>query len=191
MKFICFDIEAGGAGLNYSILTLCFKIVTFDKTGFQIIDTLHLVIKHDVYKVCPEGLAINQLDLAWVTANGISISEAGKMLFRFLEKHGSKELLIPLGHGVSGDILQITNPLYKEDRIMGLNVWHRFVSYFAQDTGQIAFLLRSVGKLPVDLALGLKNLCTYFNKTGFNFHTCEGDVDGTIAVYAEELALIG
>jgi hypothetical protein len=135
-------------------------------------------------------MATNKLDFKWLDENGTSIGNAGKQLFAFLEKNSKDGFLVPLGHGIHGDIAQILNEVDKDNRLMSKGAWYQFVSYTCQDTGQIALTLKELGQIPEDQDLGLSDLCGFWSLTGFNFHTCEGDVDASIAVYVKELDVL-
>ena len=186
MRLICFDLESGGGSLDFSVLTGNFKIFSHDSDlNFKIEDSLSLVIKHDIYKVHPEGMKVNQLDLNWVDANGVSTSKAGELLINFLRKNDAmKNKLHPMGHGIRGDIDQINS------QILNKNNWGNFVLHNYIDTGVLALALVGNGILPEDQGLSLEALCNYFNLSGFKYHTAEGDCDANIALYLELQKLI-
>ena len=179
MKFICFDLESGGPSIEYSVLSASFSVIehNIEDLSFKLIDELDFMIKHDVYKVHPGGMAVNKLDLNEVDAKGVSLSQAGSLLITFIKKHGSKsgDLLIPLGHGIKGDIDQIHH-----QKILSPNNWSNYVSHKTLDTGGLALAYQTMGLLPVDLSLKLSELCSFFKLSGYEFHTARGDKLATI-----------
>jgi len=185
MKLIAFDLESGGGSSEFSLLTGCFKILRPNSDLKLIVeDRLYLTIKHDIYKIHPEAMEVNGLNLKEIEANGVSVSKAGELLFKFIKKNGSEEKLIPLGHAITNDIRMVNAQILKE------NNWNQFVSFKYLDTQVLAMTLQYKGKIPADLSLKLKSLCEYFKLTGFNYHTAEGDTDATISLYEEEVRLI-
>jgi len=184
-EFLVTDAEFGGASNDkkqtYSILTVGFKIGTFDPKKCTFIEkaSLSFAIKHDAYVVSAEGMKVNGLTLEFLDKTGVTMDNAKAMIHNFLTTNIKSGMVTPLGHGVKGDILE-----YVLQKLVP-GIWFGKVYSSYEDTLCLAESLQTQGIIPSDVKLNLEDLCSYFGKTDFDFHTCEGDVDATIFCYCE------
>ena len=84
-KYIVFDVETGGIGLDKSLLSACFLYCQYDVKNdeYEIIDGLDLKIKpnDDVYHVTAQGMQINGIDLVEHDKVAITEKQAGTKLY--------------------------------------------------------------------------------------------------------------
>src|ERR1039458_10787360 len=103
-KFVALDVETGGIGIEYSLLSAYFLALD-DK--FNKIDDLYLFLKPDdgIYKVCGEAMNVNRIDLKIHDTKAIIYREAGTILYNWLKKltDDGKIKAIIVGHSISGD----------------------------------------------------------------------------------------
>lgn len=178
-QYLVLDVETGGIGDQYSLLTAYFLVA--DKQ-FNVVDDLYLFVKPDdgIYRVSGEALNVNRIDLKVHETKAITYKEAGTKLYDFLKihsKHGSDRLNI-VGHNVAFDRDQITRNL------MSRITWDNFCSYRMRDTSVISGYLIDCGILP-ETSAGLKALVKYFD-ISFDEnqqHDAKYDVTQTLAVY--------
>lgn len=137
------DCEMGGRELKYSLLTAYF-LVTTDK--FEPVATLDLKVKPDdgTYIVSGSGMAVNKINLTEHDKIAIPYKAAKPLLFNFLKTHSASGKLIPVGHGVRGDIEHLIDKLISEGS------WEQFCTYHFIDTSVVLQFLRLCEKMPVD-----------------------------------------
>jgi hypothetical protein len=177
MKFGVLDNELGGPDVeSYSLLSLCLKI--YEGTCLKdavLIDRLSILIKHDVYKVSPEGMAVNKLILDEISKNGMTLGQASSLLYDFVKRHGIDkpgQRLTLIGHGVAGDVKAIFfNKLISPDN------WRKLVNILYVDTLSLTTALRALGYFKPDQSLKLGDLCELAGLGPYQFHTADGDVD--------------
>ena len=156
----------GGTTLDYSLLTSYFLILDKDLNP---IDELYLYLRPDdgVYKVCGQAMNVNRIDLKVHDTKAITYKEAGTKLYQFLKKNASVghsilpgvnkiDRLIPVGHGIYGDISFITHFLMKQE------TWETFVSYRKLDTQAVCQFLKACGKFPDEVSGSLESIGKYF-----------------------------
>jgi hypothetical protein len=188
MKLLGMDTESGGPGAEFSLLTACFKVFeNVPGSGWAPTDKLKFAIKRDVYRVHPGGMFVNKLDLNEINSSGLTLGQASKQLSEFLTKHAKGAYLMPLGHGVQGDIKIITQgygpELSREEsgRLISREHWGGLVSPSYVDSFVLASAKQAKGEFPADMSLKLMDVCQHLGVTGINFHECEGDVDASAA----------
>lgn len=177
-KYIVFDVETGGIGLDKSLLTACFLYCQYDVKNdeYEIIDGLDLKIKpnDDVYHVTAQGMQINGIDLVEHDKVAITEKQAGTKLYDKLSIwyiNNNKEKLIPVGHNIAFDINCVTNKLVHP------GTWEQFVSYKTLDTCTISQFMRMKNKLPYTVSCGLVSLTEYFNVKPLTGKPHEADYD--------------
>lgn len=173
--YLVFDTETGGIGLDKSLLTAWFGVYNQD---FIFYDSLSLALKPDdgIYKVTGEAMGVNKIDLVEHEKRAIPYKQVKTELYQFLQRWATDagNVLIPVGHVVSGDIDHVI------DKLISRGSWEQFVSYKPLDTCIIARALQEVGKLPSDLGLSLRNLVSYFDiRVNGNPHEAEYDARAT------------
>lgn len=171
MKYLFLDTETGGLGLDKSLLTLYMEVTDekFNSVGF-----FDLLLKPDdeVYRVTGGGMSVNGINLAEHDKNPSTITykKAGQELYLFLKwqkEEGSH--LIPVGHGVDGDIRHI------QDKLVSRSTWESFCSHRYLDTSSICKYLQLCGKLDENLSGSLESLKDHLGLKEKS-HTADGDV---------------
>lgn len=181
MKYLAFDTEAGGVTEDSSLLEAYFDVLD---EHFNVVASCWLKTKPDsgVYQLTAGGMDVNKIDIIQHDKVALTYSKAADALrlFLYTQSNGGKEKLVPLGHGVAGDIDLIVRTLFKGNR----DKWTQYASVNRLDTGVIAQYLKVKQVLPSDLGLGLEDLCEYF-KIGIKgwAHTAPGDTRMTVEVF--------
>lgn len=174
--YVAVDNETGGFE-GTSLLSTYLAVL--DET-MNVTATLNLTVKPDngIYLVEAGGLAVNKIDLVEHDKTAITYSAAGATLRHFLKKTSDdgKTKLIPLGHGVTGDMIGLRVLLSRANL-------EQYTSYRKLDTAVIAQYLKFQGKLPESISGSLESLCGHFGIVlDCPAHTAMGDVARTIGV---------
>jgi len=172
MKYIAFDIEAGGTEIEHSLLSAYFVVI--DEDLKTIYGELDLLVKPDSgnYVVTAEALEVNKIQLIEHDKVAITESKAGTLLYNFLKTHAPDGAvkLTPLGHGIAFDVQFVKRHLLNKS-------FNQFVSYRMLDTSSIIQFMKLTGSVPRDLAGSLSEIAAYFDVlTEENVpHTAKGD----------------
>lgn len=176
--YLAVDNETGG--FEGTSLLQTYLAVLDEK--LDVTSTLSIDVKPDsgIYQVEAGGLAVNKIDLVKHDETALTYSAAGKVLRDFLlaQSLGGHIKLIPLGHGVTSDMIGLRVLLSRANLEM-------YTSYRKLDTAVIAQYLKFQGKLPESVSGSLESLVDYFGLTAYAAapaHTAKGDVGQTIAV---------
>lgn len=184
--FLPMDNETGGLADEVSLLSTYLEV---QDDNLNVIDSLSLFVKpnNGLYVVEAGGLAVNKIDIVEHDKTALPYSQAGQLLFRFLQKNSNdgKNRLIPVGKNVHFDVGGIQRALLNK------NNWDKFVSYRMIDITGVALTLQLKGKLPKGLGLGLGSLIEYFGiSIPGNQHEAKYDVQAQMLVYKRLLDLI-
>lgn len=172
MRFLFLDTETGGIGLDKSLLQAYFMVCDYN---LKEIDTLMLELKpnDNVYHIDGNSCKVNNIVLQHHHENAITYKEGGTKLFEFLTKNREfRNWYVPVGHGITRDIDQIT------DKLVSRGTWENFCSTCPIDTISVARILQHLGKLPID-CLSLVDIYDFFQNEkvcDFISHTADGDV---------------
>lgn len=186
-KLLFFDVETGGIGMKYSLLTAHFVITN---ANYDITYELPLTMKPNDgnYCVCGEALSVNKINLRDHDQVAITYKEAADKLYKFLHLYslGGRIKLIPCGQGIKGDIDQVC------DKLLSRNSWEQFCSYRVFDTSVFAQGLKLAGIFPESVSGGLSSLADHFNIKyhGDYLHTAKADTLITIEVMKNLINLV-
>ena len=185
LRYLVVDCEMGGRELRYSLLTAAF-MVTDDK--FNVIGTLDLAVKPDDgdYIVSGQGMGVNKINIIEHDKIAIPYKQAKPLLFNFLKQFSSCPncKLVPVGHGVRGDIEHIIARLISEGS------WEQFCSYHYLDTSVVLQYLRACGKMPLDCDGSVMALAKHFSiDISGDLHNAMVDVQVTAAILKAFVAL--
>ncbi len=174
--YLAVDNETGGFE-GTSLLSTYLAVL--DK-NLDVVSTLGMNVKPNdgIYQVEAGGLECNKIDLVAHDMTAMTYSEAGAVLRSFLmnQSDKGKTKLIPVGHGVTGDMIGLRVLLSRANL-------EQYTSYRKLDTAVIAQYLKFCGRLPEDISGSLESLCACYNVTiPLDAHTAHGDVLRTIAV---------
>lgn len=184
--FIFLDVETGGIGPDYSLLTAYFLATD---ENFNKIDDLYLWLKPDdgIYRVCGEAMNVNRIDLKVHETKAITYKEGGTALYKWLDKltGGGKIKSNVVGHNVAGDRNKICQCLINRGS------WEKFTSYRLRDTQASAGFLIDCGILK-DISGSLESLAKYFGieSNENDFHDAKYDTEKTMAVYQNLIKLM-
>ena len=172
MKYLAFDVEAGGVTPEHSLLSAYFVVIDEDlKTVYGELD---LLVKPDDgnYVMTAQALEVNKIDIIAHDKVAIPESKAGTMLYNFLKEHAPNGTtkLTPLGHNIAFDVEFVKKHLVNK-------TFNQFVSYRMLDTSAIIQFFKLTGLVSRDLAGSLSEIATHFGiSTITNVpHTAKGD----------------
>lgn len=184
--FLPMDNETGGLSKGVSLLSTYLEVVD---EKLNILDSLSLFVRPNdgVYTVEAGGLEVNKINLVEHDKTAITYSEAGQLLFRFLQKNSQdgKIKLIPVGKQVHGDVAWL------QEHLLGKKTMDKFVSYRVVDITGVALTLQIKGKLPDDLGLSLGSLVEYFDiRIDGSTHEAKYDTQATMLIWKRLMDLI-
>lgn len=158
MPYLFLDCEMGG--LEKEIHSLLSVYLMFVDDDFHPIDDLYLYLKPNDgnYVVCAQAMAVNKIDLVAHDLKAITYKEGGTKLYQFLKEisDNGKIKVVPVGHGVYGDVEWVIQHL------MGRDTFENFTSYRKLDTQSTCQFLKACGKFPADVSGSLKSIAEYF-----------------------------
>jgi DNA polymerase III alpha subunit (gram-positive type) len=177
--YIALDIEAGGLELQHTLLTAFFLVLDRE---FNEVAELYLAMKPDgdkPYVLDAEAMGVNGIDIVKHDVVADPISLAGQHLYQFL-KHwsdGGKIKLVPVGHGVVGDLNHIWHSLLRRKS------FEQFTSYRKIDTGSVTQFLKTCGTFPEEVSGSLQSLLDHFGiDWAHNSHEADADTRATVEV---------
>lgn len=180
IRYLHIDAEMGGRDYKYSLLTAYFLVTD---AHFVKIDDLYLRVKPDDgdYLISGQGMGVNGINIQKHDAIAIPYKQARTILFNFLNTQTNYSLgktkLVPVGHGVRGDIQHLIGKVISEGS------WEQFCSYHYIDTSVVLQFLRACGKMPMDCDGSVSALAKYFNiPIEGNLHDAEVDTKLTAAI---------
>lgn len=182
VPILVFDTETGGFDpQTNSLLTVAFAAVN-PKT-WQIIDSIDLKIKRDVYHVTGGALRVNKIDINKLNSDKKSLApaDAVQTIIEFLQKNFKKLPAKPAGQNTPFDIGFVTK-LFED---VGA-VYNDFIHYAYLDTMPVLRLLNLLGDIP-DSACSLQGAKRHFGikqKRGAA-HDALGDVEATVELFRE------
>jgi DNA polymerase III epsilon subunit-like protein len=140
-----------------------------------------------LYKIEPESLTINNINLVEHDKVAIPYSQGGQKLVALLKKHskGGKDSLIPLGHNVPFDITKVC------DNLLGRKTWNQFVSYRIQDTQVIGRFMQMARWLDPNESMSLFNQAKLWGISipGVE-HTSKYDTLLTVELYKKQIEVM-
>jgi len=183
IKYLICDAEMGGRELQYSLLT-SFFIVT--DSNFQSLGELHLQTKPDdgIYILSGQGMRVNGINIQAHDKIAIPYKQAKPLLFDFLKQMSNGTRLVPVGHGIRGDISHFIKYLISEGS------WEQFCTYHYIDTSVVLQFLRACGKMNEDCDGSVTALAAHFGVIveGAD-HDCRVDTMKTLGVFREFVQL--
>lgn len=171
--YLAIDTETTGLNAECQVLTAYFIVLDND---LHEIAHLDLKIRYPYYKVYTKALEVNRIDLIKHDSEAIDITEAKKVLNKFLNDHRPQFRYIPLGHNIKFDLTMLKNSGLLSE------VMYESFSPNALDTVTIAQFLKTCKIIPDKQSVSLTNLVKHFNltKTNTDFHTAEYDIRMTV-----------
>src|SRR6185369_4630353 len=146
MKYLAFDVEAGGVTDDHSLLSAYFVVI--DEDLKKVYGELDLLVKPDNgnYVITPQALEVNKINLIEHDKVAITESKAGQLLYNFLKTHApdGTTKLTPLGHNIAFDVQFIKKHLLNK-------AFNQYVSYRMLDTSSIIQFFKLTGLVSRDL----------------------------------------
>lgn len=175
MKYLFLDTESGGLSSECSLLELCLMVTD---NGFNIIETLDLQLIPDnrIIVAEPEGLSVTNIDLRTWGDSAVTYKVAKTQIYNFLQRHSMGGRLVPVGHGVQGDINLILKNLISKGS------WDQFCQAVSIDTCMLAKVLQSLSIIEPS-GLSLSTLCSYFGIELVGYHRAMVDTIATRLLY--------
>jgi len=178
------DVESGGLDPNENpILTFCGIIVDNDLLPLELPLTLKILPAPGKI-ITKESLNINKINIEEHKKTAISIEQASKQLYDYLEPYTSYKHKL----GLIGQNINFDKGFMEVSGLM--SHWGKFFNRESLDTKVIASFLKLSKKLPNDLETNLVKLAQYFNISTEKAHDAEGDVFITLEVLSEMRKLI-
>lgn len=169
------DVETGGIDPKTTDLLTAFFAVT-DLEG-EVYNTLDVKLKPEsgIYRVTPDALQVNGIDLCSHNKEATERYEAERQLTLMLDKYKTGEQFIPVGWNVGFDVS------FVKEQLISQMMWNMFVSYRNLDLQAVYQFLYLSGKYKVSPSLS--KVATYFGLDVSGQHDAKFDVELTIEVY--------
>lgn len=179
-KLLVCDTETGGLNPEkHSLLTIGMVFVMFKNKRAEIIEELHIPIKHEKYIIEKQAQEVNLIKVEEHDKIALPIGEAKKKIHEFMTKHKLFDTII-CGQNIGFDI-GFLKQLYTEKEYP----FH----YHNVDTKAIWCYLKLQEKIPYGLGNSLKEMANYFEIDYSNAHNAIADCKITIQVLEKMLKL--
>ena len=156
-RYLILDAEMGSVDLEYSLLSVYFLAIN---DNFEKVNELGLFVKPDDgrYIVRGEAMGVNKIDLYQHDLTARTYKDAGTILYKWLHEmsDGGVNKLVPVGHGVYGDIKFI------QKYLISRGSWETFMSYRTLDTSGVCQFLKACGLFPESVSGSLVSLAKHF-----------------------------
>jgi DNA polymerase III epsilon subunit-like protein len=175
-KTLFIDTETGGISPDEASLLSVGFAVWMDG---EIIDTKEIFIKHDLFKISPQAMIINKINLLELIGKAKEPQSVINEIRIFLKRNFPNSLgnIVIGGHNTNFDI----NFLRKFLSDYNIN-FDEFFSHRFIDTASILKYLFYAGKLELDLSSSEKAF-DYFNIKVDNRHSALGDAVATAELF--------
>lgn len=159
---MAFDVESGGLSPSEnSLLTAYFAFCIEESPNkFKVIDELDLSFLDPTgrYRVTPEAMQINKIDLSQLKQNSISVVDGARLLFEKIQMHtdnGRKKLTL-IGQNIPFDEGFITVNLIPK------TMWEKYTYQKDKlDTSVILKKAKNQGKIPKSQSLKLGEIASW------------------------------
>lgn len=182
-KILFLDTETGGIDPDESSL-LSIGLVSWDNG--EITDSREIRIKHEVFKISPQAIATNKIDLIDFVKKSVSPNMAVEELMDFLNNNFKNcwGKIVIGGHNTNFDINFLKKFLICQKLKFESIFTHRFI-----DTASILKFLYFAGKLPQDVSSS-DAAFRYFNIHIDKRHSALEDALGTARLFTELLNIV-
>ncbi|WP_312422553.1 3'-5' exonuclease [Anaerospora hongkongensis] len=182
-KILFLDTETGG--LDPDVMSLLSIGLVAWESG-KIVDTKEIFIKHDVFKITPQAIATNKIDLVHFVEHAISPSDAAQEIVNFIECNYGECLgnVIIGGHNTNFDINFLKKFMSSHKLKFSSFFSHRFV-----DTSSILKFLYYAGKFSNDISSS-DAAFQHFNIYPEKRHSALGDAVATAKLFTELIKIV-
>jgi len=174
-RLLLIDTETGGLDpLNHSLLTGYMAIV--HPVTLEIEAEIEFKHKDSLFRVTPEALLVNKIDLQDLSSTGEKTHVLHFKLYKWIEDIciRNKYILHPLGQNVKFDLDFMHNNFPDVSQYINRRV---------VDTSVLALQVQLTEQLPETLSLSLESLANYFKLPSGPYHTAKFDALTTLEVY--------
>jgi DNA polymerase-3 subunit epsilon len=181
MELLFLDTETGGVDpFRHSLLQI--GMVAY--VNGEIKDSMSFYIKDETYKIEPEAMKINGLDLETINKIGKPKGLLTAMEVANFLKLNFKSKPTLVGHNITFD------KYFVREFFLSVNLdMDDFISYRLLDTASLARGLKIAKKLHVD-KVSLKELSSYFGIENEKEHDALSDCVATVKVYEKLIELM-
>jgi DNA polymerase III alpha subunit (gram-positive type) len=183
MKRLVIDTETTGLSPEiHKTLTVGMLLVDVEHDFLEILDSSHLLIKHDDWIIDPAAIKINKINIEEHTKNAIYPELACKQINNFVERNDLIRTPL-LGHNISFDKGFLRELFHQGKSIPKLNN--------AQiDTMHLWNELKRRGQIPYSLNSKLGTIADYFKIDYEGAHDALADCHITARVYQNLLRIM-
>ena len=182
MEKLVIDCETTGFSPEHNDMLTCGLLYAdITPTKIKILDTDHILIKHERYNVSAGALQVNKIDISQHNTLAESPKKSALKINSFVKKHKIQDLPL-LGHNLNFD-LRFLNALSRKSETE-IPLHHEY-----DDTMKIWMKLRHEQRVPwIKASLG--TLAEHFDIDRSDAHTALGDCHITSKVYQKLLKII-
>lgn len=182
-KILFVDTETGGLDPNETSL-LSIGLVVWDNG--KITDTKEILIKHDIFKITPQSIQTNMIDLQKFIQQSLPPESALKEFVEFLDNNFKACMgkVVLGGHNTNFDINFLRRFMEANNFNFDAYFTHRFV-----DTASILKFLFYAGKLPQDVSSS-DEAFKFFNINVTNRHSALGDAVATAQLFNKLIGIV-
>lgn len=182
-KIMFLDTETGGLNPNTASL-LSIGLVAWENG--EIIDKREIFIKNEIFKITPQAIAINKIDLVHFVEHSISPSEAINDVIAFVKKNFGECIgnVTIGGHNTNFDI-NFLKKFFTSHKLEFNKIFsHRFI-----DTSSVLKFLYYAGKFPEDMSSSDRAF-RYFGIYPDKRHSALGDAIATAKLFTELIKIV-
>lgn len=182
-KILFIDTETGGIDPNSTSL-LSIGLVAW--SNGEILDTKEIFIKHEVFKITPEAINLNSINLVNFIKTSVSPEIAFNEISNFINSNFVDSIgnIVIGGHNTNFDINFLKKFLSTQNIEFEDYFSHRFV-----DTASILKFLYYAELLSKDVSSS-DQAFQYFNINIDNRHSALGDAIGTAQLFSKLIQLV-
>jgi len=183
-KILFIDTETGGLNPK-EVSLLSIGLVAWENGAIK--DSREIFIKQKLFKITPDAIRINKINLYDCLVDAIPEEEAISSIIAFIKKNNLVDetgTVVLAGHNVNFDIGFLKELFVKEQELFEKTFGHRFI-----DTASILKFLLYAGKLSADISSSTKAF-EYFNIMVPKRHSALGDALATANLFTELLNLV-
>ena len=179
-KLLAIDTETGGLSPEkHSLLTIGMIFVVFKDKKYEIVEELHILIKHEKYSVEKQAQEVHKISIEEHDKIALPIIEAKLKIKEFMTRHKLFDTNV-CGQNIIFDV-GFLKKLYDEKEYP----FH----YHYVDTKNIWCYLKLQEKIPYGLGNSLKDMANYFGIDYNKAHDAIEDCKITIQVLEKMLKL--
>jgi DNA polymerase-3 subunit epsilon/ribonuclease T len=183
MEMLVIDTETTGLYPKINkTLTVGLLYTDIEKDFLKIINSKHILVKHENYNVDPEALIVNKINLNEHHKIALSSHKACKKINNFIEKNNLQKTTL-LGHNINFDI-RFLQELFKQGDSISL------LPKEYTDTMHLWDYMKRKNLISFQLRNNLQTLAEFFNVDYTKSHSALGDCQITANVYQKMINML-